>query len=133
MTDVISREKATEEVDSYLNHKKISQRRREGDLKNAIESLIDSICEGTLVLKENFVFEQKLKFPPEGLDFQTLEYKPRVPVKTIHLSLQGVKSDDADKRVAAYIAAITSKSKAQITSLDTDDYSVGQNFALFFI
>ena len=80
---------------------------------------------------------QELKFPIEdkggSTAFKTLEYKPRLNMASIHLHLQGVKSADADGRVCAYVAALTSKPKELIKKLDTEDYGIAQAIAIFFL
>ncbi len=54
-------------------------------------------------------------------------------MSTIHSHLQGVKPSDADGRVGAYIAALTSTPKAVINCLDTEDYGIAQSIAIFFL
>ena len=54
-------------------------------------------------------------------------------METIHAHLQGVKSSDADARVAAMCAAVTGNPKAIILKQDTEDYSIGQAVVVFFL
>jgi hypothetical protein len=75
---------------------------------------------------------QILKFPISD-EIDKLVFKPRIKVNTIQVHLQGVKSSDADGRVTAYIAALTSKPKEVIKSMDTEDYSIGKSIAYFFL
>lgn len=133
----VSRDVAIEEINKWLNAKKISDKKREFNKEN-IETLVDSIVEGSLSLKEeDNVLVQNLKFPIESSDgkpaYTQLEYKPRIKMETVHLHLQNVKGSDADGRVCAYIAALTGKPKDLIKKLDTEDYSVGTSIAIFFL
>ena len=133
MAEVVSREVAQSEIDKWLDHKKISAKKREQQ-KDSIDSLVDAVVEGTLVLKEDFTLVHTLKFPTDGESpIKTLEYKPRLKMDIVHAHLQNVKSTDADGRVAAYVAALTTKSKTIVKALDTEDYSVAQSIAVFFL
>ena len=131
--DVISKDIAQIEVEKWLDHKKIGSKKRELQ-KDNIDTLIDAIAEGALVLKDDCTLVHTLKFPTDGeLSIKVLEYKPRIKMETIQVHLQGVKAADADGRVNAYIAALTSKPKDLIKKLDTEDYSICQSVAIFFL
>ncbi len=130
---VVSREIATTEVYKWLDFKKINEKKRDAQ-KDQIESLIDALVDGSLILNPDFTFTQTLKFPTEGeLKIITLDYKPRLKMQAIHAAMGGVKSGDVDGRVLAYIAALTSTTKAIIKDLDTEDYSISQSIAIFFL
>lgn len=131
----ISRELAELEIEKWLEYKKVSDRKKEA-YKDGIETLIDSVCEGLLVLRpEDHVLEQTLKIPIGSGDteIKKLEFKPRIKISSVHNHLAGVKSSDGDGRLCAYIAALTSKPKDIIKGMDTEDYSVGQSIAVFFL
>lgn len=135
MAKLVSKDLATEEINSWLDYKKVSDKKRESQ-KEQVESLIDAIADGSLTFKDDktFTFVQVLKFQTEGDSPLTkLEYKPRLKMSTIHSHLQGVKSSDADGRICAYIAALTATPKALINSLDTEDYGIAQSIAIFFL
>lgn len=134
MAEVVSREIAQQEIDKWLDFKKVSPKKRETN-KDSIEALVDAIIEGTLVLKdETKVLVHTLRFPTEGEDpIKVLEYKPRLKMDAVHAHLNSVKSSDADGRVAAYIAALTTKSKTVVKAMDTEDYSIAQSIAIFFL
>jgi hypothetical protein len=130
---LLSPDVARKEVEKWLDYKKVSQSKRE-DREDSIERLTDGFMDGTLVLNEDYTITQNLKFPTEGeKPITKLDYKPRLKVSTIHQHLQGVKSDDADGRVCAHIAAITGNPKGVIKALDTEDYNIGQAIAIFFL
>jgi hypothetical protein len=130
----ISREVAEQEVNSWLDYKKVSERKRENH-KEQIEILIDAIMEGALTLRsEDKFFVQTLKFPTSGeKPLTSLEYSPRIKMSTVHNKLQGVKGSDADGRVCSYVAALTSHTTALIKSLDSEDYSICEAVAVFFL
>ena len=129
----ISKDVAKEEVDKWLDCKRVNEKKRESYEDN-IETLIDAVAAGILVLNEDNAFIHNLIFPLKGeLPIKELVYKPRIKVSAIHTHLKGVKTSDADGRICAYVAALTSKPRAVITDLDTEDFSIAQSIAVFFL
>jgi len=131
----VSREVAEKEVEQWLDHKKISPKKRETQ-KEYVEVLIDAVSEGVLTLQsETHIFVHTLKFPPEGAEdpIKTLEYKPRLQYANVKGHLRGVASGDGDARFIAYMAALTSKPKLVFEKLDSEDMSVAQAITLFFV
>ncbi len=133
---VVSKDIAQGEIEKWLEYKKVSDIERQSNKEN-IDSIIDSISQGHIVLNEDYTLVQTLKFPIEDKEgktaFSILEYKPRINVSLCHLHLQGVKSTDADGRLLAYVCALTSKPKELIKKLDTSDYKISQSIAIFFL
>lgn len=129
----INRETAKKEVESWLDEKKVSAKKRETHKEN-IENLIDSICDGTLVLEKG-EFVQKLNFPVPGeaQEITTLRFKQRVNVETVQMHMQGVKPTDNYGMISAYIAALTTQPKGVIKKLDTEDYTIAYGIAIFFM
>ncbi len=124
---------ATKDVEKWLDHKRIGQRKRE-TYKASIESLVGAVCDGFLSLNDEFEWIHKLKFEiGESGQYKELAYKPRMDVEEIQTSLQGVKADDADGRLLSYVAALTGKGKGICKKLDSEDYSIAQAIAIFFL
>ena len=124
---------AKEDVDKWLDYKRVKEKKRES-YKEQIEALVDGVADGNLILNEKHELVQTLIFPLEGeLPLKELNYKPRLKVSTIHQHLSGIKATDADGRICAYVAALTSKPKDVIKGLDTEDYSIAQAIAVFFL
>lgn len=132
--EVIDKEKAEQEISEWLDHKKVSEKGRE-NRKAQIETLVEFIMSGDLILEpDTKKFIHKLKFPLEGeKPVKELTYAPRIFMKTVHQRLTGIKSDDGDGRVCAYVSALTSIPMAVIRQLDTEDYKVCEAIAIFFI
>jgi len=129
----VALEVAQAEVDKWLDHKKINERKR-ADKKDSIEALVNAVSDGDLVLNEKMELVQALKFPFENEQkVLALVYKPRINVKEIHSKLTGVKTDNLGGMITAYIAALTGQPAALIGALDTEDYAIGQAVAIFFI
>lgn len=129
----VSKEVAENEVTSWLDFKKVNQKKR--DLyRDNIDTLVDAICDGCLILDENKIFIHKLKFPiGEEEIFSELKYKPRAKVSTIQVCLQNVKATDADGRICGYMAALTGVDRNIIKQQDTEDYEIGRAIVLFFL
>lgn len=125
---------AKKEVEKWLDHKKVKPNKREAS-QDAIDALIDAVMYGQLVLGEDFSWTANLDHPIDSGDapMGVLVFKPRLKVSETHSKMKGVKPGDADGRVMALIAALTNKPFAMIGKLDTSDYSIAQNIALFFI
>ena len=133
MQNKLTRELAILEVESWLNFKQIGDRKREAN-KASVDTIIDAIMEGTLSLKEDKTFVHTLKFDTGGeIPVKVLEYSPRLKVSVVKTCLQGVAASDADGRICAYVAALTSKATGIINALDTEDYSLAQSIAVFFL
>ena len=130
----VSRDVAQVDVEAWLDFKRVSQKKREVQT-DSIDALIDAVSDGILTINdETFEITHHLIFPFEGdSPLNELVYKPRLKVKQIHANLSGVKTGDTDGRLAAYVAALTSKNSQIIKNLDTEDYSVGTAIAIFFI
>lgn len=137
MSKPIAREVAEQEVLSWLEHKKVNDRKRQ-NYKENIETLIDAISVGILTLNDDKTFVQSLNFPigvgEKGEEkITSLSYKPRLKVQTVQVCLQGIKASDADGRVCGYISALTGTDRNIIKQLDTEDYSIGESIAIFFL
>jgi hypothetical protein len=133
MGEKIARDIAVQEIEKWLTYKKISDKKRDVRADN-IEALIDAVSDGYLILNEDMSFTHKLKFPIEGeKPFSELNYQPRLKMSSVHNHLQGVKASDGDGRVCAYICALTKTHSAFIKLLDTEDYSIAESIAIFFI
>lgn len=134
-SNAITREMAEAEVNGWLDHKKVSAKKRD-DQKDSVKALVDAIEEGHLIMNpETKVITHKLKFPLTSGDrpIESLDYKPRLDIKTVHKAMEGVKASDADGRILAYVAALSSKPKAVIEKFDSEDYSICQSVAIFFL
>jgi len=132
---VVSLDVAQAEVEKWLDYKKVSQGKRDKQ-KAQIEVLVDAVCDGTLVLKEDLTWVHNLKFPVTLADkeeLKTLSYKPRISQGEAHMHLQRFKADDVDGRVLAYVLALTKTPQDFIKRLDTEDSSIAQGIAIFFI
>jgi hypothetical protein len=129
----IARDIAITEVTSWLDYKKVNEKKRE-TYKESIDTLVDSVVDGSLSLSDDKVFVHTLKFPiGKEVSIPALEYKPRLQLAAVHSQLKNVKGDDADGRIVAYVAALTGQPKEVIKNLDTEDYSTAQAIAIFFL
>ena len=133
MKKSITPEIAKLEIEKWLDFKKISNEKRI-DKADQIEALEREICDGVLVMDDNFVFKQTLKFPfGDEVKITELSYKPRISVGVVHAHLANVKAQDVDGRILAYVAALTAQPKKLIQGMDSEDYGTAQNIAVFFL
>lgn len=133
---VVAREVAEQEVNKWLNFKQISPSKRSAK-QDAINALIENIEDGDLVLKEegeDLFLVQTLKLPTKGeLPLTELRYRSRLDIGKLNNRLKQIKGLDPFASVVAYVAALTDQNSAVIQTLDTEDYSISQNIALFFM
>lgn len=129
----VDRETAEAEVQKWLENKRIRGNKLESFADN-IESLVECVMYGQLLIEEDFSWTHILDIPiPGDVPMEKLSYKPRLTVQETHSKMKGVKGTDVDGRVVALVAALTGKPSALIGKLDTSDYSVAQNIAIFFL
>ena len=127
---------AREEVEHWLDHKKVRPKTRETNQEN-IDEIAELISEGILSYdKESCKITHRLQFPIKkeggGNVLEQLVYQPRIRLKDVRPHLKGVKSDDTDGRVLAYYAAVTNEAKPMLENLDPADYGIGNNIIIFF-
>jgi hypothetical protein len=131
MSDVISKEQAEKEVNSWLDFKKVSPKKRE-TLKGNIAYLVEAMMEGLLVLDpETFVFEHTLKFPVG--DLKKLKYKPRLTLKEIQDRTQAIKTPGPLEQSIAYISALTGQNSAILKEMDSEDNTLADYLSFFFM
>lgn len=134
--NVVSEDVAREEVDKWLDYKKVNQSRRE-QYQDAIDDMVNAISEGYLSIDEDYNWVHKLKFPfQNGKD--TLVYRPRLTEAQLEPHMKGIKSDDSRGMIQAYIAALTGGgekglARGSVKKLDMEDMRVGRAIATFFI
>lgn len=132
MTPKIPRDQAQLEVDSWLEKKKVFDGTKE-KFKDQVEIMVEAIMNGVLVYdQEKSLFNHKLLFPEEPA-VDTLTYKLRLNDKQIAPHMKGVKSDNADERVNALLAALTNTSRSVIASLDSADKTIATAIGVFFM
>lgn len=125
---------ATLEVDKWLDNKRVRAKKRE-EQRDSIDTLIDAIAEGELVLDDDFNLIHNLRFPVgnEGHEIKQLTYVSRIKVSDIRKSLKGVKGGDSHGHMLAYVSALTAKPVAILSQLDTEDYPIAQAIMIFFV
>lgn len=129
----VLREVAEQEVQSWLDYKKVSDSRRE-EKAEQIKALVNAIADGQVILNEDYTLTQVL-LSEVGVEvkIKELTFKARLSGAQIQTYLQGVKPTDIDGRLYGYIAALTGQPKEVVRNLDTEDLTVAQNIAFFFL
>lgn len=127
-------ETATADINQWLDYKKVSDKKRE-NYASSINDLISSVCEGVLTFdSDNHQLIQTLNFEiGEETKIGKITFSPRIQIGAIQRALQGVSAANADGRILAYISALTGVSKAIIEKMDSEDYTVAQSIAIFFL
>jgi hypothetical protein len=138
MENVISEEIANKEIQKWLDFKNVSPRKRNTkETKAQIETLVDAICDGDLVLDEDFNLVQALRNPVLDKDgkpaLKEMVFKPRLLLEDVESKLMNVKSDNTIGMLAAYTSALTGVNSAMTKKIDTDDNKTAQAIVMFFL
>jgi hypothetical protein len=126
---MVAIEVAQAEIEKWLDGTKVMGSKRAAS-KADIELLTDAICDGLLVVNEDFTLTQKLIYPLEGVN--ELTYKARLTVGDPASRLKEFKADDIHGMVLAYVATLTQKPNALIKNIDRKDYRISTAIAGFF-
>lgn len=130
---VVSYEVASSEIQSWLDAKKVPQSKREAS-EDYINTLIDAVAEGEMVVNSSNELEYKLKFPTEGEEPVTkITFKPRIKTGDINTRLKNMKSKDSLNTLLAVISAVTNQPTSLLEKLDTQDMGICNAVAVFFI
>lgn len=142
MATKVAREVAQEDVKAWLDKKKVFEATRER-YEDHIETITEAVMEGVLVIdsttkdaSSELTYEiiHTLLFPLKGEQpIETLKYKSRLNDKQLQPYLKGVKSDDADGRLLAHVAALTAQPRGVLVSLDSADKRISLAIAVFFL
>jgi hypothetical protein len=126
----VSREVAEKDVERWLDFKRVKGLKREKN-KEAIESMIECVMDGTLVVDEECVITHNLLFPlGNDESIRELKYAPRLTVGRISEYTKNSKTND--ERVCGYISALSGQANGIISKMETEDYSVVGNVVIFF-
>ena len=126
----VNRSVAEQEVQQWLDYKKVRQRKREAN-KDTIESMIDCFEDGILVL-DHETHEIRQIIQTENFAKKEIIFKPRLKVGEIHNKLKNVGPSEIDKRVLMYISALTGELPGLLKDLETEDYGIASNIVTFF-
>tara|TARA_R110000796_G_scaffold60642_9_gene140338 strand:- start:24439 stop:24855 length:417 start_codon:yes stop_codon:yes gene_type:complete len=128
---VMTAEAAKAEVMLWLDYKKV-RKTTISNSTDAINNIAGAVAEGLLVLNsESFEWEQKLMNPIEST--KTLTYKPRLSASEIQASMRGISSGDPMGIMIGLVAQLTGNLSGVIKKIDSEDYGICQNIALFFV
>ena len=133
---VVSIEAAREDVEKWLNFKKVSQPKRDKS-HDEIEDLVEAVSYGLLVINEDFSIKQKLihklKNSEGEVTVEELSYKARVKMSEIKVKTKKIKASDSFGMLTAYASALTGSAMSVLDALDTEDNRNMQAIAHFFL
>lgn len=129
----ISKEIAIADVNRWLDHKRVRQTKRE-EYKQHIESLVSAVQDGLLTVEEDCIITQHLLFPiGENGSIEDLKFKPRLSQEQLNPYVSKLSSGSADERLRAYICALTGQAVGIVSKLDSEDNTISQSIAVFFL
>ena len=130
----VSEEVAEQDINLWLEARKTSDTKRKS-MESSIKEMINYVIEGKIIVKEDGSLKQILDFPiGDEVRITELDFKNRISVGDIQKRMTGNKiaSGDIDGRLMVYACALTGKAFAQISNMDSSDYSVTSTVASFF-
>jgi len=123
-------ETATKEVEKWLDFKKIKPRRRE-QLQALIDTLVDSVQVGQLVLEDEMSFRMTLDFPVA--EMSELKFKPRITDAELSKYKRNIKGADAwDTQQLVLLCGLTEQTTEIIKRMDTNDRNTADAIIIFF-
>lgn len=132
----VAREVAVQDFERWLNSKRIKDSKREAN-KDFETIIVEAIMDGILIVEKDncltYNFPEPLLSDKGEELLSKLVFKPRIRVHELNTKLRGVKSDDGDARILAYVAAITGQANGLISKLYTEDYTICQAIVMYFL
>lgn len=137
MSEILSKEIATKEINDWLDSLDITSEMRELQ-KVQIDRLVYGVSNGSLVINEDKSITQKLKFPfGNEVKVKELVYKNNLTVAEIEMANEdevGVPKSNTHYPVYySYIKALTGQNKMLTRQMNNKDYKISESIALFFM
>ncbi len=136
---VVSPEIAVADVESWLRGKRVSESKRERPhIKEAIKELIEAVSYGDVVIdSENMTITYNLLWPILNEDkapvLSSLVFKPRLRTSELKDRTSKIEAGDGIGRICAIAGALTGQATSMIEKLDTEDMSIVNAVAVFFL
>lgn len=134
MKELVTKEVAVKEVESWLDYRRVKASQRE-TYKAQIGTLVEGVQFGDITIDaEKHTITQAMQFPEATKSlFTSLTYQPRISIGDLQKHTTNVKATDFEGKVVAYMAALTGQGMSGISKMDSEDYKIGQAIALFFM
>ena len=135
-TATIPFDKALEEVEKWLDHKRVPQRSRDAQ-EEVVNQIAEAISDGYLILNDDHSFTHTLLIPlddGEGkVTVEELTYIPRLNSIQLEAGMKGLSPSNPTDIVNGHIIALTGKPKGIIRKLDTMDIKLSRSIVTFFL
>lgn len=128
-TPVLSNKVARNQVNTWLDKKKVKQKKRD-DFEENIEDLVSGFETGQLILNDDNSISMNLIFPIG--EIKTLTFKPRITTADKRPYMRKVKTGDVRGTIVATGCALTGQATGIIERLDTEDFDLLSAISLFF-
>jgi hypothetical protein len=132
MEQKITPELATDEINKWLDSKKVGSKKRESQ-SIAIETLAYGMVDGDIYVNADGDIVQKLKFPENLGDIKELVYKKRISANEIEQKQSAAKNINSISLSVVYASALTGVAVGLLKKLDTEDLNLVSAVAVFFM
>jgi len=132
----VERKFAEEQIEKWIDFKRVKKSIRKRNEEQE-KILIEAIEYGDLNIEDDMSLTYTLLEPvktKEGdIMLDKLTFMPRIRKEQLNRKYSGIKTTDADGRLLATIAALTEKNTGLIGKLYTEDISVCESIAVYFL
>lgn len=131
---VVDYEIAKSDVNAWLDEIRCKPRKRDSK-SDEIETLIEAVQYGELILNDSREFTLKLEHPIESGDspIEELKFKNRCSISGVRQQLKGIKDGDFQGMYLAYAAVMTGKPKGTLNKMETMDAELMRTIVGFFL
>lgn len=135
MEDKVSKEVATKEIDALLDSLDVPKETREfGTVKPYVDSLINSVMKGRLIINDNETVTQKLIHPLADGATTEIEYDFRFEIGAYNSKTKGTTSDKEIEWIVARLSLLSIKElpTTVFMKMKRADYHVAKALTVFF-
>ena len=127
----ISEDIALQDFERWFDSKKLSGSYRKESYEVIEKQMVEAICDGNLIVNEDFTLTLKLAFPLTAPnEVNELNFVHRIQTGTLQARTAWAKTQE--QKLLATIAALTGVEGGVIRALDSSDYSRAGAIASYF-
>lgn len=133
MAEVVSKEQATKELNSWLTLQCISDEQKKS-MEGNIYILVGAIQSGHLIIDDKKCLVQTLRFPfGAEIKVSQLKYKNELTVGEVQDHKAGIAKDDDLRETIGHLAAATGQPATVLRKMNTKDFNISAAAIPFFM
>lgn len=128
----VSKEQASDEVDAWLDYKRVRATKRE-EKDDHIQGMIECVEDGIFVINDDKSITFFVQFPESIGNTTELVFKPRITDDDIAVYFKKMDKKDPMSYILARKAALTGVNSSILKKMDTEDSQIADHITAFFI